>query len=451
MSTTKKVPLAPGSHWLLGHLPQFRRDMLGFISYCAHQVGEMVTIRLGPRRFILVSSPDVIEQVLVTENRHFRKDDDFQLLRPSLGNGLLLSEGEFWLRQRRLIQPTFLRSRIEAYTGSMVEQTTRLVANWRDGETRDIHADMMHLTLDIIAKVLMDVDSVEQFEQVGEALDVIMTDFIRRLESFFRPPFWLPIPANFRLRRAVRGLDDIINPITHERRVSGKDRGDLLSALLRVRDEGGAGMTDKQLRDEAMTLFLAGHDTTAVTLTWAWYLLARHPGVYDALQDELKAVLGGRPPTAADVPRLVYTGRVVQEVMRLYPPAYVMGRQAVAPCELAGYRLPAGATVLMSQWVTHRDPRWWDEPERFRPDRWADGLAKRLPRFAYFPFGGGPRLCIGAEFGRLEAVLVLAALAQRVRFALVPGPPVVPAPGITLRPGGKVEAVVRVVSSRGES
>jgi cytochrome P450 len=251
------------------------------------------------------------------------------------------------------------------------------------------------------------------------------------------------------MRRAVRRLDKVLYALIDRRRTAGT-HDDLLALLLHARDEDGARMTDKQLRDEAMTLFLAGHDTTALTLTWAWYLLAQHPAVYDALQDELKAVLGGRPPTDADVPRLTYTDRVVQEVMRLYPPAYAMGRQAVGPCDLGGYRLPAGATVLMSQWVMHRDPRWWDEPERFHPDRWAGGLTKRLPRFAYFPFGGGPRLCIGAEFARLEAVLVLAALAQRVRFALVPGPPVVPAPGITLRPGGKVEAIVRVVSRRGD-
>jgi cytochrome P450 len=229
------------------------------------------------------------------------------------------------------------------------------------------------------------------------------------------------------MRRAVRRLDRVLYDLIEQRRTAGT-HDDLLAILLHARHEDGGGMTDKQLRDEAMTLFLAGHETTALALTWAWHLLARHTDVYDALQDELKTVLAGRTPTVADLPRLQYTEHVVQEAMRLYPPAYALGRQAVAPCDLGGYHLPAGATVLMSQWVMHRDPRWFDEPERFRPARWAEGLAKRLPRFAYFPFGGGPRQCIGAAFAQMEAVLVLAAIAQRCRFTPAPGPEARPAP-----------------------
>jgi cytochrome P450 len=277
------------------------------------------------------------------------------------------------------------------------------------------------------------------------ALTVAHASYERRIAGVYPLPRWLPTPGNRRLLRAAARLDEIIYRFIAQRRQSGGDRHDLLSLLLHARDEDGGRMTDKQLRDEAMTLFLAGHETTALALTWTGYLLARHPDVHTRLLDELRAVLGGRSPAAADLPRLVFTEQVVLESMRLYPPVYAFGREAVADCEVMGYAIPAKTTVFMSQWAMHHDPRWFHEPEKFDPARWAGGLAGRLPKFAYFPFGGGPRLCIGNTFAMVEAVLVLAALAGRFRFELVPGQEVVPWPSMTLRPRYGVKVVLRRV------
>ena len=404
-------------------------------------------MRFGMRRVYLINHPDLIEQVLVGNARNFVKHYALKMNRLLLGEGLLTSEGDFWLRQRRLLQPLFHRDRLTGYGAVMVELAESLAASWRDGETRDLLADMARLTLEIIARTLFGAGLSEKAREIDGVLAEVGRSFNRRLASLFILPESVPTPANLRMRRAVRRLDDILYDLIQRRREGG-DQKDLLSILLHARHEDGAVMTDRQLRDEAMTLFLAGHDTTALTLSWAWYLLAQNPTVYDALQAELAAVLDGRPPTAADLPRLPYTERVVQEVMRLYPAAYMMGRQAVAACDIGGYLLPAGATVLMSQWIMHRDPRWFADPERFDPDRWAGGLAKRLPRFAYFPFGGGPRVCIGNSFASMEAVLVLATLAQRGRFTLLPGPPIRPAPAITLKPERGILVTVQLAPQR---
>jgi cytochrome P450 len=352
----------------------------------------------------------------------------------------LTSEGDFWLRQRRLIQPAFGRERIAGYAPVMVELTDRLTAGWRDGETRDLHADMTRLTLEIIARAMFGADVSEQAVVVGEAVAVLAEALVRRFQSVLRLPPVIPTPANLRRLRCARQIDAILYDIIEKRRAAKEVGDDLLGILIRACDEDdGSRMTDQQLRDEAITLFLAGHDTTALTLTWGLYLLARHPEVARALERELDEVLAGRAPTAADLPRLRYTDMVVHEVLRLYPSAYVVGREAIDACELGGYRVPAGGTLLMSQWAVHRDPRWYDEPERFWPERWADGLERRLPKCAYFPFGGGPRVCIGNHFALMEAVLVLASVARHWRVSVPAGePPVRPRPLITLRPAGPV-------------
>jgi cytochrome P450 len=383
----------------------------------------------------LLSDPDLIEQVLVTDNRNFVKPYIYQFLRPALGNGLLLSEGDFWLRQRKLMQPAFLRQRIETYGTAMVSHTQRMLARWRDGETRDLHADMMQLTQAIVAQALLDVDVADASTGVAEALECIMEDFSYRFESVFPVPLWIPVPRNRRLMRAVQLLDRIIERIIQQRRSASEDRGDLLSRLMQAQDEErGGGMTNRQLRDEVMTLYLAGHETTANALSWCWYLLGQHPEVEAKLHAELRDVLGDRAPTVADLPRLVYTERIILESMRLYPPVYAFGRRPIADCTLGGYAIRAGTTIMISQWIVHRDPRHFAEPERFDPDRWANDLQKRLPKYAYFPFGGGPRVCIGNTFAMMEAVLVLATIASQFRIRLDPAHAVVPWPSITLRP-----------------
>jgi cytochrome P450 len=431
------APLPPGprGHFLLGNLLEFRRDSLAFYTRCAREYGDIVSFRLGPRRVVQVNRPDLIDSVLVTGNRHFRKNF-FALrhLHAVLGNGLITSEGEHWLRQRRLAQPAFHRDHLAAYGGIMVACAERALAGWRAGETRDVHAEMMRLTLAIAARVFFDLDVTGDAGEVGAAFAVVQEVFNQQVASLFVPPAWLPTPANLRLRRAVRRLEALLQDLIRQRRAGGPDRGDLLARLLHARDEDGSAMTDRQLRDETMTLLLAGHETTALALSWTWYLLAQHPAAEARLAAELRSVLGGRSPTVADLPRLEYTGRVLLESMRLYPPVYAIGREARQECVIGGYRVPAGTAVLIFPWVLHRDPRYFADPAKFDPDRWANGLAGRLPRYAYFPFSGGPRVCLGKEFAMLEAVLVLATVAQRFHFTLVPGQRITPKPCITLRP-----------------
>jgi cytochrome P450 len=439
------LPLPPGprGHFLIGNLPEFRRDMLGFLTRIAREYGDCVSFRLGWKRAFLVSHPDLIESILVTGSRNYIKHYVLRLLRPTLGNGLLLSENDFWLRQRRLVQPAFHRDRIAAYGAIMVSYAERLVASWHGGDIRDMHTDMMHLTLEIVAKALFDADVADQAPEVGEALEMGMQTFVRRWRSLYPLPIWIPTPTNLRIKRVVRQLDGIIYGFIKERRASGKDRGDLLSMLLHAQDaDDGSRMTDKQVRDEAMTLFLAGHETTANALAWTWYLLSQHPEVEAKLVTELNTVLYGRSPTVADLPRLRYTAMVVMEAMRVFPPVYAFGREATCECTLGGYRVPKGTTVVMSQWVMHQDRRYFENPEKFDPQRWADGLAKRLPRFAYFPFGGGPRVCIGNSFAMMETILILATMVPKFRFTLLPGHPVVPRTTVTLRPEHGIKGIV---------
>jgi cytochrome P450 len=439
---TATYPPGPRGRFLTGSLREFRRDLLGFISRGAAEFGDLVTFRLGPKRIVLVNRPDLIEFVLTTGNRHFSGRTYIKkLLSPTLGMGLLTSEGDFWLRQRRLAQPAFHKNRINGYAASMVAYTERLLAGWRDGETRDLHADMSRLTLEIVAKTLFDTEVEEEVNEVGEAVENLMDTFLRRFQAAIRFPTWVPTPTNLRTKANVRRLEKIIYRIIDERRRSGKDRGDLLSMLLQASDEQG-GMSDRQLRDEAMTLFLAGHETTANALSWTWYLLAQHPEVERALLEELGKVLAGRLPTLEDLPQLRYTEAVVTESMRLYPPAWGFGRVVIDDVDLGGYRLPVGTTLWLCPWVTQRDGRFFEEPLAFRPERWLEEKAKQMPRFAYFPFSGGPRVCIGNTFAMMEATLIVAAVVQRFGFTLAPGHTTTPYASVTLRPEGGVWAVL---------
>jgi cytochrome P450 len=300
----------------------------------------------------------------------------------------------------------------------------------------DIDAEMMTLTRDIVAKTLFDADVSEDARVIGREAHFLTEYFGKRLGSLLQLiPGWVPTPANVRLRRAIRALDDLVYRMIEDRRRAPGERGDLLSILLQAQDaDDGSRMTDRQVRDEVMTLFLAGHETTAVALSWTWYLLAKHPEVDAGLAGELSAVLNGRPPAVADLPALRYTEMVVMESMRLYPPAYGIARQAAKRTEVAGQQMQPGTFVIMPTWVVHRDARWFDKPDEFHPERWDGDASRRLPRFAYFPFGGGPRQCIGNTFATMEAVLVLATIAQRFRVSLTSGQAVIPAPFITLRP-----------------
>ena len=420
---------------IVGNALSFLRDPLAFLRAMPAKYGDVVRVALGPMEVTLVSHPDLVEDILVTRNKLWQKDSFMQNLRPLLGEGLLSSEGDFWRRQRRLAQPAFHRDRIAAYAGIMVEYTTRLAATWRDGQVRDIHKDMMRLTLEIVAKTLFGADVGDHAEEVGEALECILTVFSDPLQMFI--PFYkqLPLPSRRRFDRAVKKLDAIIYAVIEHRRKSGAAESvDLLSMLLHAQDEDGSRMSDKQLRDECMTLFLAGHETTALALSWTWLLLSQHPEVDAKLARELHAVLGDRPATLADVPKLQYASHVVAESLRMYPPAWSMGREAKEDVVVGGYRIPRGSQVWFAPWPIQRDARWFPRPDEFRPERWEGDFAKSLHKYAYFPFGGGPRFCIGQAFAQMEAVLLLATLARAFRAEVLPKPAAIPQPSVTLRP-----------------
>jgi cytochrome P450 len=446
LPTPAKLPPGPPAQSWTGAFKDYSRDPLGYLPRLAQNYGDIVTLRYYTFRVYFISHPDYIEEVLVTQNRKFIKGRILRANKRLFGNGLLTSEGDFWLRQRRLAQPAFHRARIASYADTMVRYTQRLLDEWKSGAECDIHAEMMRLTLQIVAKTLFDADVDREARQVGQALEAIM-----ELNSDFRKllftPSWVPTPRNVRAALATRRLANIIFRIISQRRASGKDTGDLLSMLLVAQDEDGSRMNDRQLRDEAMTIFLAGHETTANALSWTWLLLAQNPAVEAKLHAELDAVLAGRAPTLDDLARLPYCGNVITESMRLYPPAWGMARVAIEDTEIGGYPIPKGCGVSLAQWVVHRDPRWYDAPLEFRPGRWEGDFLRRLPRFAYFPFGGGPRQCIGNSFATMEATLLLATIAQQFRVRMVPDYPAVPIPSITLRPRYGIRATLHARTS----
>jgi cytochrome P450 len=396
---------------------------------------------MGPFDVYLVSDPELIREVLVTSHRRYHKGRGLQEAKRLLGDGLLTSEGAFHRRQRRLAQPAFHHTRIAGYAEVMSAYADRARARWRDGQVVDVHREMTDLTLAIVGKTLFDTD-VEGSEArvVRESLTSVLEMFDRMTSPIAPLLDLLPFPSMRRFQRARDTLDALVYRMIEERRRVGTDRGDLLSMLLMATDDehDGGGMMDEQLRDEAMTIFLAGHETTANALTWTWYLLSQHPEVEHRLHAELDTVLGGRLPSAEDLPALRYTEMVLSESLRLYPPAWVMGRRTIEPHQLGGYPIPEGGTLLMSQYLMHHDPRWYPDPYRFDPDRWTPEAQEGRPKFAFFPFGGGPRLCIGESFAWMEGELALATIAQRWRMRLVPGQALRLQPRITLRPGGGV-------------
>ncbi len=431
---SSQVP-GPRARPLVGNLPEFARDPLGFLTSCAREYGDVVAIRLGQWPGRVISHPDLAEELFITHNRSFVKHRFFwRHVEALFGQGLLTSEGDFWLRQRRLAQPAFHRERIAAYARVMIELAEKTGDTWQAGQTRDIHHEMMELTLRIVVRTLFAVDAPNDVAEFGGAVDLAIKEIAARFRRPFRIPDAVPTPGNLRYRRALRQIDEFVHRIIAERRRDRSDRGDLLSMLLAVRDEDGTSMTDQQVRDEAVTLFLAGHETTAITLTWVWMLLSQHPEADARLAEELDLVLGRRLPTPADVSRLAYTQAIVQEGMRLYPPAWVIGREAVAPCDIGGHHIAVGMTVFVSPWVIHRDPRYYERPDEFSPERWLGDARSKLPRYAYLPFGAGPRLCIGNAFAMTEATLILATLAQRFRPTLRDTTPIKPFPASRFGP-----------------
>lgn len=419
---------------LVGAVSAFRRDGPNYLLEQARRYGDVVYFRLGPQDVYLLNCPEHIKDVLITQQSKFIKSRILQRSKFLLGEGLLTSEGALHLRQRRLVQPAFHRERLAGYGQTMIACAARARERWRDGQTLDIAEQMTHLTLAIVAKTLFSADIEEEAPQIGQALTAVLQLFNVLVMPFSDLIRKLPLPMNRRFERAQKRLDATIYRIIQERRASGEDRGDLLSMLLLAQDEEGTGgMSDKQVHDEALTLFLAGHETTANALTWTWYLLSQNPEAEARLRAELDDTLQGRLPTVDDLPRLSYTSMVFSEALRLYPPAWVVGRMAAVNCKVAGFEIPAGTLLMMSPYVTQRDPRFFAEPERFRPERWTPEEQEKRPKFAYYPFGGGTRVCIGERFAWMEGVLLLAAIAQQWRLRLVPGHPVAHHALMTLR------------------
>jgi cytochrome P450 len=419
-------------------MPLANRDPLTVFTRWAREYGDIFYYRAGWIHVYFVNRPDLVDFVLVRNNSNLHKDKVVQNSRWFFGNGLLTSEGDDWKRQRRLTQPAFHREKVASYTGLMTSYAEQMLALWEDGAVLDVHHEMMNLTLRIAVRTLFGVEA-DEVTDVSAALNTMMrnTAGIRLL----LPPFArkLPLPGMAGVRKAVKQLNGTVYGIIEARRRSKQDSGDLLSLLLAVRDEDGSAMSDTQVRDEVLTFLLAGHETTALALSWTWYLLSQNPDARQKLRTEIQNVLGSRPPTLADIPALVYTDRVIKESMRLYPPAWSLAREVVNEFEIAGYRVPVGANVVMSQWLLQRDPRFFHDPVRFDPDRWGTEACQKLPRFAYFPFGGGPRQCIGAGFAMMEAVLLLATIAARFDLELIEDQPVVPVPSFTLRPKNGIQ------------
>jgi cytochrome P450 len=435
----------PKGRLLSGAMDEYGADPVGAMRRWRDDHGDFVPIRFGPFRAHVAFGPTEIEEVLVERAADFRKSFGTRMLIPLLGHGLLTAEGDEWLRHRRLASPAFHRARVEAYGRTMAHYAEDSADAWLDGQAVDLHDDMTALTLRIVARTLFDTDVTARIEEVARLGTEIQDFYYLRFASLrFLIPTWLPTPGNRRLGAATRRLDEVVYGIVRDRR-RDDDRGDLLSMLLRARDEQGAGMSERQVRDEVMTLLLAGHETTALALTWAFLLLDRNPEARDRLEAELAEVLGGEPVSPEDVRALPYSQAIINETLRLYPPAYVTGREAIRDTTIRGTHLPKGHIVLISMYTTHRDERFFPEPDAFRPERWLDGLEKRLPRGAFIPFGMGSRKCIGASFAMMEATLLLAIIARRWRFELAPAE-IATQPSITLRPAGAMPGRMRSVA-----
>ncbi|MFN7970739.1 MAG: cytochrome P450 [Acidobacteriota bacterium] len=430
------VASAPGPRGLpvLGSFFEARRDPLGFLAREAERHGPLVSFRLGPYRFLLVASPDGVRHVCVENFRNYVKGPGWDGLRHFLGQGLLTSDGDLWQRQRRLAQPAFHRERLGRLVDQMVGATTERLLAWHDAAGVDVLAEMMRLTLSIVSRTMFGIDVAEQSRAIGPALGVALKYASDAADTPVPIPLWVPTPGNVQFKRAVRTLDDTVLAIIHGRK-DGADRGDLLSLLMAARDEEtGEGMSEKQLRDEVMTIVMAGHETTANALSWAFFLLARHPDVAARVAAEADEVIGDGVPSLENLPRLRYASMVFQETLRLYPPVWLTDRRAIADDRISGFDVPAGSIVALSPWVMHHLPRLWPDPERFDPERFAPERVAERDRYVYLPFGVGPRQCIGNHFAMMEAAIILAMVARRFRLSLAPGQTVDPEPYATLRP-----------------
>ncbi len=450
--TGVEAPQLPGLP-LIGNLLELRRNPIDLFTEVA-AIGDVVDVRFAHVRYFLVNSADAAHHVLVENNRNYVKSPSYKALKLVLGEGLVTSDGEFWRRQRRLSQPAFHRDRIASFVEAMVDETDRMLARWEAsvGEVIDVHAEMMNLTLRIVTRTLFSSVVGAEADAIRSALGVAIHYANDYAEAVIKPVPWLPLPKNYRFKRSLKTLDALVlGIIAARRRGENADANDLLAMLLAA-TEDGRGMTDTQLRDEVMTLVMAGHETTANALAWTFFLLSKDPEVERRLRRDVASVIADRSPSADDAPRLRYAAMVIQESMRLFPPVWAIERQALADDVIGGYRVPAKSLLALSPFLLHRHPDYWENPEGFDPDRFAPGEAEKRPKFSYLPFGAGPRQCIGMGFAMMEAQMLLARITQRFRLELVPGHRVEPEPVVTLRPRSGIRMRLRRQSAgKGQS
>lgn len=446
MSTLDRVTPLPVSQIpgprglpLVGILPRlWREGPLTFLLECTRRYGDVVHLQMGPRPFFFVTHPAGVKHILQDNHRNYAKG--YEVVAPIIGKGLVSSEGEFWLRQRRLMQPAFHRHKLAKLGETFTDLTTQLLSQWEErtryGATVDLLPEMVRLTQQGIVQTMFGVDIPADPDEVGRAFGATLEHMNRFFMLPIRQLNELPTPAYRRYQRALRFLDTLIYQMIAQRRAEGeKGREDLLSMLVMAQDEeSGEGMSEQQIRDEIFTIYLAGHETTANALAWVWYYLSKNPQVRTRLEEEVDTVLAGRVPTVEDLPQLPYARMIFEETLRLRPSAWMFARRAIGPDEVGGYHIPAGSSIMLSPYVTHHRADVWENPEGFEPERFAPGQESERERYAYYPFGGGPRLCIGNNFALLEAHLIITMIAQRFRLDLVPGHPVKPKPVATLHP-----------------
>ncbi|HEX4966007.1 MAG TPA: cytochrome P450 [Thermoanaerobaculia bacterium] len=434
------VPGPPGLPFL-GALPQVRKDPLQFLSRMVREYGDVVCLGgVGSQKFYLVTHPRDIEHVWKTHHGKYVKGANFQLLRPLAGSGLFLNEGESWHTQRRLLQPAFHVPRLMAMARTITAAAEELLAAWQQrlptGVPFDLEAEMMNLAVRFSVQTLFGTAVAGDAETVDHAVGTAFSILHQRVLSPLPFPWWVPLPGNLRFQRAVASLERVVYRIIAERQASGTLGDDVLSTLLSVRDESGQGMPVKMVRDEVVTMLVAGHESTGITLSWTLYLLSRYPQAARRVEEELANVLGGRTPGFEDLPKLTYLGMVLKESLRLYPPFWLLTRTPIEDDEVNGHLIQAGAILLFSPYVTHRRPDFWPNPEAFDPERFEPEKVAQRPHFAYYPLGGGPRVCIGGRLAEMQATLVLATLLQRYSFHALPGRRVEPAAMLSLRPAG---------------
>lgn len=450
-ATPRRFPPRPDDGLpLLGSLPAFAGDQLGYPVRATRKYGDIVDMNLAGWRTWLVSDMDALEQILVRDHTKFIKTPlIWRQITAVFGQGLLSSDGDLWQHQRRLAAPHFTPRRVQDYDALIVSLARKAVDRWQDDTTFDVHPHMMNLMFRIVTSTMFDADAESEVEIMERALSLLLEEMAHRFRRPVLIPDWVPLPSNRRYLKAIAEIDGVVNRLIQERRQNGiEGRTDYLSSLMASQDANGQPLPDKQIRDEAVTVLLAGHETTALAMTWALYLLARHPDIQAEVTAEIASVLGERDASSADVPELKLTQAVVMETMRLYPPGWMFGREATEDCEIKGYHCPKGTQILIAPWVLHRDPRYYETPDAFRPERWLDGLAQRLPRYAFLPFGGGPRICIGNSLAMLETTLSLATILQSGAIEWRGDRPVEPYPSATLIPQGGVHVAFRREKAR---